>query len=279
MHLRAFCMLTLGLLITAVQARVIATGPVNTIGPAISDLNHVVPNVSSTPLSFQKRQCVKQSDGEIVCDFLWPTMSEMLYRLNDASDGVKVSPDIHHYFYTNNRKPTPEERGKDETTYDIQVRWAAGWMAAMNLPAINWRQGVSEDWWKTQNEWVIANWELMDTGSDPGMLNPGSNLQPKQGADAGVIFTFCLLQAYCRATLNPEVYLFTQKGDFKPNQVWADVEFWVLTQNPAVQKIWRVDPAPGCHQGEADKEVLWDRARGDPEGTPKWICPVNDNSP
>ena len=101
-----------------------------------------------------------------------------------------------------------------------------------------------------------------------------ANLESIGPADAYDIFKNCLLQAIAHAAINPDVYLFTTKGqNWKPNSVWATVKYWMLTTNPNVQRIYRVDPTPGaCDLGE----LLWVRSRDgqvDP-GMTGFIFPV-----
>lgn len=57
------------------------------------------------------------------------------------------------------------------------------------------------------------------------------------------------------------------------------LEFPYLTQNPNVKRIYRVDPRPPDQGGTScgtldDREIFWDRDRGDPAEASTWNCPV-----
>lgn len=64
--------------------------------------------------------------------------------------------------------------------------------------------------------------------------------------------------------------------------MWNAVEYWQLTHNPNIKRIYRVDPRPWDAIGipealmcsHSAEEILWDRDRGDKEIEPVQWCPV-----
>lgn len=145
-------------------------------------------------------------------------------------------------------------------------------MKATGILSFSFKKSVNLGWMNTQTTFIIENWDLMEVAEKEGE----AGTPPIGKDDAHLIFIWCYLQAMCQAATNPEAYLFTTKGqDWEWNSVWEQVEFWVLTRNKNIQKIWRVDPAPGActDDPKKDREILWDRSR-DPERPANWVCPV-----
>jgi hypothetical protein len=88
------------------------------------------------------------------------------------------------------------------------------------------------------------------------------------------------------AAINPDVYLFTNKGEpWGENSAWEQYEYWAITRNPNVKRIWRVDPrdpetdlgldlSPLQCDTYNEAVILWDRNNGGQELPSKMFCPV-----
>jgi hypothetical protein len=96
----------------------------------------------------------------------------------------------------------------------------------------------------------------------------GNNIQLQggQGHNPLLIFDVCSYQALAAAAIHPHAYLFTKKGvDWRQDSMWNQVEFWQLTKNKNIKRIYRVDPRPWDVAGAcADVQSL---QRGDPVGS------------
>jgi hypothetical protein len=96
-------------------------------------------------------------------------------------------------------------------------------------------------------------------------------------------FDGCTYQALAAAAIHPDAYLFTKKNvPWGSGSAWEQHEYWALTHNPNIMRIWRVDPRPPYAAGippleicaHSAAELLWDRDAGDPVMEPRWECPV-----
>jgi hypothetical protein len=310
MRAQTLQLLILGMLFVTVQARVILTGPApqasvvsgeNTSfsqdhsnvselrpqGSATSDYALSLPEANHNQSALRKRQCVKNGPGDDdwACDLLWPTFNQMEARMRDTNNHGRLVPENHLVFYSNLRKPTDEERANGPEVMDahedlaVWLSWCEGWMKANNLPSVHMYNVLDIKWLYRQYLWLDDHWEQMERGGPPPLvIQPGQwkpNFPPPiDVGDAGYHFTGCLLQTMCVRSENPDVYLFTSY-DMDPydDSTWAEIEFPSLTLNTDVQRIWRVDPAPGaqCHA----KELLWSREKDQPLPI-RWVCPVKN---
>lgn len=211
-----------------------------------------------------KRQCEYDIEAQKwICDFHFPTITDMVTKMRDKSQGGRVTKNKSVFFYTNLRKPTADELGAKTADYKVHYAWAAGWMRANKKPGYAYASSIKGEWFKTQEYWMSDHKQDMDlTDLDPNLI---------LGLAAPDIFVYCYMQALAEAAINPTAYLFTPKGQYWAfNSVWAKIEYWKLTRNPNIQQILRVDPTPGaCDSGE----VLWQRGR-DAEVAPRWQCPI-----
>ena len=228
-----------------------------------------------------KRQCVwsptEIEGGDYVCDFNYPTISEMVDRIQDTNDEGRATAPRSVFFYTNLREPTDAEYEEVEKAMEkamngkkigrvkwaVHGAWIASWMKAKNIDHYSAFDAIKTTWKVRQGSWVEEWTDYMENPDDPKPYGGSYN-----------IFKNCFLQAVAFAAINPDAYLFTTKGqNWDPRSVWATVEYWMLTTNPNIQRIHRVDPTPGaCDSGE----LLWERGRDEQvaPGMTSWICPV-----
>ncbi|ETN37121.1 uncharacterized protein HMPREF1541_08111 [Cyphellophora europaea CBS 101466] len=99
-----------------------------------------------------------------------------------------------------------------------------------------------------------------------------------------LVLVRCIYQALALAAVNPDVYLFTRSDQdgWPLDSLWEQYEFWALTRNPNVQRVWQVDPrnpesVEGLEPEEMcqfnDRHVIWERGK-DAELPMKMTCPV-----
>lgn len=139
----------------------------------------------------------------------------------------------------------------------------------------------------TRDSWFIAQMaELQNHPEDyPEYVYPEFGFSPR------MTLTWCYCQALARAAMpaSGEAWLAmpwdTADWQWLPNSNWNINELPALTQNPAIQKIWRFDPHWYFYNPdrvwESDRakivaslpRVLWDRAVH-PEFNQDWICPL-----
>lgn len=221
-----------------------------------------------TSNTLHRRQCVLAagSDEFFDCDNQWPTMSQMIARIRDTTANGGANPEARVYFYTNMREPTPAERFIPlMRNMNFWIMWTEAWVNKNKIPSYMFSNAASNRWYAAQGNRVKDHWkDMLKTNIRPDYVIHG-----QEGALE--VFTQCFVQAMAMAALHEDAYLFTQKGkDWRPASVWQRVEYWKLTSNPNVKRIYRVDPAPGaCDQGE----VMWLRGRDEPKEK-EWECPV-----
>jgi hypothetical protein len=127
-----------------------------------------------------------------------------------------------------------------------------------------------------------AQREFIDEIEEQGTV-PDDWHQNGLGPDALVVY--CLSQAMAMSVINPDVYLFINKDEaWRDNSAWEQWEYWALTRNPNVQRIWRVDPRDPDDLGldldpyQCDDYgapvILWDRNNGGEELPAKMFCPI-----
>jgi hypothetical protein len=129
--------------------------------------------------------------------------------------------------------------GTSRSGFDLVYGMAESLQHSQLLDAVN------PAWLSQQKAWIKETTALFERG----------DLQ---------VFTLCYDQAVAQAALNPDAYLFTRKDqDWLPHSIWATHEYWALTQNVNIQRIWRVDPWPVEYGGDGcnEKVLLWSRER------------------
>jgi hypothetical protein len=231
------------------------------------------------PLVLNKRQCTLTSTGIWECDNHYVKLSTLITKIQDTAHGGGASADAHAYFYTNLREPTPDESLGEPTTA-IWQRWMFLWFIRRGIAfdkfygAFN---AIEPAWYKKQLDNTDTHGPLDTNDLDQTRSWPFPQMPP-----AAQILEMCFMQALAAAAINPDVYFFTKKGEkWSDYSHWALVEYWKLTQNKNVQRIWRVDPAPVYAEdgtvscAEQEPELLWDQSR-DKEVQPGWICPVKE---
>ena len=230
--------------------------------------------------SLQRRPCNWVPDdspegGDWYCNTKWPSMPEMIARMRDTSDHGQATKDNRVFWYTNLRKPTAAEdpTGTDFSRMMVQEQWMMGWLKAKGIPGWYYRNAVRPGWFGAQRAWIYDNDWQMDT-TQLAVFQPEAKITT--AAQYANTFMWCYFQAMAMATLHPDVCLFARAGDWDPSSVWARVEYWKLTSNPVVQRIYRVNPAPGASC--AKEELLWDRTRGEKELSRVWSCPILEHS-
>ena len=107
-------------------------------------------------------------------------------------------------------------------------------------------------------------------------------IEDRNHQDATAIFLFCYSQAMAVATIADQAYLFMPHDkEPLPNTVWLATELPALTQNPAVNTIYRVDPMAGVDSDSdsdsddepcPEKHVIWQRGIN-PTVAYTWECP------
>lgn len=118
------------------------------------------------------------------------------------------------------------------------------------------------------------------------IINNAEKYKARWGDHPRETFDQCSYQALAAAAVAPDAYLFTKKGvPWGAGTMWEQAEYWQLTNNPNVKRIWRVDPRPWdiagitaleiCKHSEA--ELLWNRDAGDSPLAPRWSCPVRND--
>jgi hypothetical protein len=91
------------------------------------------------------------------------------------------------------------------------------------------------------------------------------------------------------AARHPDAYLFIPKGaEWRETSTWERVEYPWLTQNPAIERIWRVDPRPPSELGISEEDycaaeqqvLMWERGRDEPLSVAEgdaYNCPIHDD--
>ena len=246
--------------------------------PVTQTLNHNAAVPAEKRANLRKRMCkwdvndVDVLKGAWVCDLRYPTIAEMVASMRDhrepnLGNAVKEKS---VYFYTNLRLPTKAEdtSGSDVSRISTQEQWMLAWLDSRSINHYYYRDAARPGFYDTQRSFIGDNWDIMD---EDQFIS--GDKKPKDSGEARNIFMVCYLQALAMSTQNADAYLFTQRGaNWADDSVWAKVEYWKLTRNPNVQKIYRVDPAPGS---DCSREVLWDRSK-DKELAEAEACVIKD---
>ncbi|KIW21523.1 hypothetical protein PV08_02103 [Exophiala spinifera] len=183
------------------------------------------------------RQCLERAQpGVWDCDFAFPTLQQFIDRYRDYANWGMATPGRSVWFYTN----------LDQTNDATVFPNCYGWLLMNNIDSYYGNSGLSSLWLAAQVEWIEdhrAEFLAVTGGQDPMK-----------------VFSVCLFEALALSTLNPDAYVFTKA----PPETWRDTSWWALieypalTNNPIVQRIWRVDPRPGqCN----DRILIWQRGR------------------
>ena len=244
--------------------------------------------------------------GQWVCDNHHLSVGDIVKVMQDVPSGGGASPDAHAFFYTNLRYPYNDENPGAKQPFEIHIHWILGWFRAKGIDHTYGILNAVPQFWRSQqqvnlNHIGYNNFDEADLDYDKTKMLPLKTMP-----DAFRIFDMCFMQALAAAVINPDVYLFTTKGkDWDKVSYWAVVEYWKLTHNKNVQRIWRVDPTPprpapptpqnpqspqnpqnpqdpqnpaACKPPKiAEAELLWDRSK-DEERSPFWVCPVKEPS-
>lgn len=178
----------------------------------------------STGLS--RRQCeLYSSDWD--CDQWLPSLKDFVVRLTDSDDGGRANPDHHLAFYTG------LDVDKIETAILIDRWFRSQYDHAGNhvpLPYCTFFNCLNTDWFLRQQQYIREH-DFLRTAPEYWGEDPEND------------FEVCYSQALAYASTNADVILFTPRGrEPKPHSVWTRYEYWVLTQRPSTQRIWRVDP-------------------------------------
>ncbi|KAJ9634989.1 hypothetical protein H2204_005944 [Knufia peltigerae] len=186
----------------------------------------------------QSRQCV-EGTHQWNCDFELPTLDEITDRFQDELDFGMASPLRSVWFYTNLGQEIDNRVLED----------CKGWMIGNSIDSYYEGDGLDREWVIAQQEWIEIhlNEFLAKTG----------------GEDPQHILGLCVFEALAASALNPDAYVFTKGAPdiWHVDSHWAKVEYPALTQNPFIERIWRVDPRPGqCNQ----QELIWERGRDQP---------------
>lgn len=165
-------------------------------------------NGDSNTTLLHRRQCLwSPNDSEWVCDFHYPTVSQMIARMRDATDSGLATHSNVVYFYTNLREPTPAEKDSDTTIYETHQRWILGWLKSKSLTSYSAFNAENPRWLEQQRSWLTDNTDLMDENDlDLGKMQRA----PGEPVD---VFKNCRLQAVAGAAMNKDAYLFTAKGE------------------------------------------------------------------
>lgn len=235
-------------------------------------------NVTST-MEVLRRQCIHKGGDSWECDNQHVRLSTLVARIQDTANGGGASKKAYAYFYTNLREPTADENsGSSAPAHSVHQRWIWLWFARRGISfdkiygAFN---GIDPKWYERQVLNTDTHGPLDVNDLEQDKVWPFPNMLP-----AAQILEMCFMQALAAAAINPDVYFFTQRGaSWQEYSHWALVEFWKLTQNKNVQRIWRVDPSPPGDGSTlcsiAEPELLWDRVK-DKELQPGWVCPVKE---
>ncbi|ETN44804.1 uncharacterized protein HMPREF1541_09679 [Cyphellophora europaea CBS 101466] len=112
----------------------------------------------------------------------------------------------------------------------------------------------------------------------------GAGTMTARPEDRYQTFVDCYSQALALAVIKPDVCLFTPR-DVRPREdsAWIQYEYWALTRNPNVKRIWKIDPRDASEMDELTDEekchfnephVLWDRDKGGQTLPPALACHV-----
>ncbi|KPI39126.1 uncharacterized protein AB675_4551 [Cyphellophora attinorum] len=212
-----------------------------------------------------KRQCIRAGDeNNYQCDEKLPKLSEIVARIRDTSD-YGLADDQHVAVFWTNLGDSAQMGTAMSIT---EILWMQGWLESRRLRWYWWFEHINLNWRKAQVDWINNN-----------------NIQYQEGQGHNPLFTFdvCSYQALAAAAIHPHAYLFTKKGvDWRQDSMWNQVEFWQLTKNKNIKRIYRVDPRPWDVAGilpvqmcsHSSEEILWDRDRGDAEIEPVDTCRV-----
>ena len=145
--------------------------------------------------------------------------------------------------------------------------WMEEWFQ-QNKPNIRWywyETCVNQVWFDAQYAWIDENSEDFEFLANR-VRNPLN------------VFSYCLSQAMATVSTATDAFLF-MPWDQTPrvDSVWQATELPALTQNPHVNKIYRIDPRPQDPEenpgGPCLQTVIWDRAT-DAQIDFAWRCPT-----
>lgn len=207
--------------------------------------------------SLLRRQCVLDATRGWVCDFVMPTVPQIVARFRDTTDGGRATAANVVWFYTNLDLATlPETQVLGDCLAWLHYRSIAAYFIA---------DGCSRAWYDAQAEFMADNEQAFE------LANPELD-----GAPPLTVFAYCYYQAAAEAAVAADAYVFTKDGEsWTDHSIWNSVEYPALTRNPNVRRIWRVDPRPTACGVPA---LVWSRDRGDPE-VEGVECPVAAGAP
>jgi hypothetical protein len=168
------------------------------------------------------------------CDYLIPNMDEIRWHMTDPAAGGRVADYTAGVFYTR-----WADLGNAHNLADFMLR-VEYWLAANCLSGFAVWNAWDAVWTLAQTRWIVDHEEQMDV------------------PNAFVEWNVCQYQSLATTTRNRDAFLFfADDWDWLPESVWAEYEYWALTWNPYVERIWRVDFTGGNY----DKRLLWVKTR------------------
>lgn len=226
-------------------------------------------SASSVPVeaSLQSRQCGTNESG-VNCDYLFPTLSDIVSRVRDVQHGGQASPNTSSCFWT----------GFDIMDHELYRRMLY-WLDGFAIPDCYFEywshQPVDKIWYKEQLAY-ISNHEAMFRDNNPKyqLAHDQFDVSPRQ------YFLWCYWQSLAAASMNPIAILFAPGDHYLSNtSAWIRIEIPALTNNPNIERIYRADPFPwrrGPHTGYPSPELLWQRGRDQPlsQAYPAFNCSV-----
>ena len=174
---------------------------------ASKSMSNVTVIVNSTAMLFPRRlmprQCVWNSEmARYVCDAFLPSLKEIVDRLRDTDDEGLIDSDHHVAFFT-------------DLNVDMENTGAmiAGWFASRStnerLLQFCWFPDCIERLWMQETKrWIQKH---VEEETSPVYW----------GHDPEESFLVCYFQALSVATINPDVFLFTPRG-----QEWREDSAW-----------------------------------------------------
>jgi hypothetical protein len=217
-----------------------------------------------------------------------PSLKQLVDRLRDTSDEGLVDGDRHVAFFSNLNVASEDELGvlldhfftyKSGHADAAEYCWfydCAGHQCSSFTHSHTGVEYADVDAGLEVQREFIEQTEDQDTAPDGWQQNG-------LGLDALVVY--CLSQAMAMSVISPDVYLFINKDEaWRDNSAWKQWEYWALTRNPNVQRIWRVDSRDPDDLGldldpyQCDAYgapvILWDRNNGGEELPTKMFCPI-----
>lgn len=264
--------------------------------PTITSDVTVIANSTAmlTHCRLMPRQCeFDGAESKFVCDEFLPSLKEMVDRMRDPKEQGLVDSSHHVAFFTGlNIEMVP--------TGILIAGWFKSRSTAEKPLHFCWCEDcIDQIWFGEQNLWIEH--------STAARTHPD-----EWGDDPQHDFLACYFQALALAVVNPDVYVFAPKDlQWQENSAWVQygecihpvpasrtkhqhilpfqfrpltaLEYWALTRNPNVRRIWRVDPRDvrenqDLSDGEKcqynDPVIEWDRDNGGQALPAKMYCRI-----